>query len=265
MQWLWRPTSVRGVVGVWTVPRKLQTVKGDSPLLPERPAGVPKEGSCPLFFSVCYFDRVAVLLERGVCRLRDVILASALDSAKPERGDCGSAPFPQAVAQEVVEFRNCVDLFDGAFHRVAHTAELDQIVADYHIAGQRVAVPRLTDTANVDHGFVVVQSIAVADFGGIEKSAVLCKHTPARGCAPKTDAGNEAEHAGQFPGIVDVFRKDVLVQRVAGNRARTESSPAGSGAAVRRGIPSGEAVRGVIPPLLQPVAASKRWLVPRRC
>src|SRR5439155_10820562 len=81
-----------------------------------------------------------------------------------ERGPTRSAPVAQAVAEEIVQIADRVDLLDRGVDVVLNAAVADRLGVEQHVAGAPVAVARLADRADVAQRLATVQFVRVFDF-----------------------------------------------------------------------------------------------------
>src|SRR5260370_5356764 len=112
----------------------------------------------------------------GLCRARGPSQGRAARPwlAPRARLDFWSAPVAEAVAQEIVEVRNVVDLADGRVDVVLDPLEAHHVVVEHDVAGPPIAVARLTDRADVDQRFARVELVDVVDLlGRVELVKVL--------------------------------------------------------------------------------------------
>ena len=88
-------------------------------------------------------------------------------------------------------------------------------VLQNHIAGPRIAVPRLADAAHVDHHLLLVQLVLIAAILGRDEAVV--GREDARQVRVPLEAVflDAAEQGVHLPLVVDVFGEDVFVRRLA--------------------------------------------------
>lgn len=127
-----------------------------------------------------------------------------------------SATFPEAIGEEVVEFGDGVDLGYCLFEVVGNAVELDYVAANGDVGGTGVVVTGLTDGPDVDHGFSGTEFVPEADFFRGEEFKGVCEDTRNVGVSLKTSLLDQCKDFLHLYLIVDVVRKYVLIQRIAG-------------------------------------------------
>ena len=128
----------------------------------------------------------------------------------------GSAAFPEAIGEEVVEFGDGVDFGYGLFEVVGNAMEFDHVAVDGDVGGTGVVVPRLTNGTDVDHGFSGTEFVPEADFFRSKEFEGVRKDTRNVGMPLEARLLNQRKDFFHLYLIVDVVRKYVFIQRVAG-------------------------------------------------
>src|SRR6266516_4353979 len=99
---------------------------------------------------------------------------SQAEPGNEARGNFELAPVAEAVAQEIVEIGDVVDLANGGVDVVFDALETHDVSVEHDVAGAPVAVARLADRADVDQRLARVELVDVVDLlGGVELVEVL--------------------------------------------------------------------------------------------
>src|SRR5262245_18853053 len=123
------------------------------------------------------------------------------------------SPLPaiaKAIAEEIVEFGNVVNLADRRFDIVLDPAVINGFAVEEDVARSPIGVAWLADGADVAQRLAGVELVLVVDlFGRMELIRVFAdvfeEHARHVRMALETDAVDEAEDAVHLAVVVDVF------------------------------------------------------------
>ncbi len=101
--------------------------------------------------------------------------------------------------------------------------ERDSTVVENGVAGAGVAISRLANRAHIDHDLLRPQHKLVIQFVWTIELEILREHTRNMGMALEGAAVDEGEDLLHLATVVDVFREDVLVERVAGGSVHEDA------------------------------------------
>ncbi len=125
------------------------------------------------------------------------------------------SPFLDTISQEIVQVGSVVDFLSGDVLVVFHSVEGNLVVLLNDITRAWISVARLSGRANIDHKFLVLDGEDVLGLVGGDKLEALQKNARDMGVPLKTTLGDESKELFHFLLVVNVFWKDVLVDRVA--------------------------------------------------
>ena len=125
-------------------------------------------------------------------------------------------PFKESVTKEVIEFGDRKDFLPRILEIVFDASKFDVIAFLDDVTASRVAVARLADASDIDHQFLFTQGKTVTDFSRRVKSKIFGKNPGHVSVSLKTEALYESKDPLDLSLVVDVFRKNVFVQRASG-------------------------------------------------
>jgi hypothetical protein len=129
--------------------------------------------------------------------------------------DTTSASFAESITEVVIQFGDGIDLGDGRLHGVGNASEGDGAIFPDHVTRIANSIPGLADTSHVDHDLFATDLDTSTEVLGREKPAGFGEDARDMRMSLKTDAWDQAEQAAEFSRIVDVFGKDIFIERVA--------------------------------------------------
>ena len=113
---------------------------------------------------------------------------------------------------------------------VFDAAKLNSRIIDNHIATARIAVAWLTDTANVDHDFLLAQFKFVANFCRRIEAAILSENSRHMRVPLKAILLDKAKQPFHFSLIIDVLGEHVLIERATRRAVNEQKIPVPMGA-----------------------------------
>src|SRR4029079_9992380 len=133
-------------------------------------------------------------------------------------GDRSTAPLPSLfdpVPQEVIQVRNVVDFFRGRSRVVIHTTkrQLSRFLDD--IARSWVTITRLPYGPDVAHKLLLLELVTITGFIWRHEVAAFGEHAWHVCVTLKASELHHTEELLNLLLVVDVFRKDVFVYRIA--------------------------------------------------
>src|SRR5947209_706973 len=132
------------------------------------------------------------------------------------RRNDGLPAFAEAVAEEILQVVDGVNLLDRRLDVVLDAAVADRLVVEQDVAGPPVAVARLADRADVAQRLAAVEAVDVLNLVGAVELEALGKDARHVRVPLEAVAVHQGEDALHLPLVVDVLGEDVLVERVAG-------------------------------------------------
>ena len=127
----------------------------------------------------------------------------------------GLASFSEPFSQEIIEFGNSEDFVHRGIDVVFHASKLELVLIHDHVATSPIAVARLANTADVDHGFLIGQRVAIVQFFGTQKLHVQRKDTRSVRVTLEAVVLDHGEEFLHFSPVVDILRENVLVDWVS--------------------------------------------------
>src|SRR4029079_7180905 len=118
-------------------------------------------------------------------------------------------------AQEIVEVRNVVDLFRGDRRIVFHAAKRQLSGFLYYIARTGIAIAGLADRSYIAHKLLLLELVRVTGFIRRHEVATLGEDARHVRMALKATEIYHAEKLLNLFLIVDIFRKNIFVDRIA--------------------------------------------------
>src|SRR5262245_13280257 len=132
------------------------------------------------------------------------------------RPNLESTSFPQPIAEEVVEIGDVVNLADGDLEIVIDPAIADALAVVKHVTGPRVEVARLPDRADVAKGLSAVEVVIQADIIRRQELQALGEDAGDVRVPLKAIFVNQRENLLHLALVINVFRENIFVERVAG-------------------------------------------------
>ena len=91
--------------------------------------------------------------------------------------------------------------------------EFNLLLFQRHVTTPRITIARLTNTADIDHHFVATQTITVVNIWWAKEFIAIGEYSGNMGMPLKAILLNELKYSGHLLRVVDIFRKNIFVQR----------------------------------------------------
>ena len=117
--------------------------------------------------------------------------------------------------------------FDIILDPAKDRSRSSRIGVEQHIRGARVAIARLTDRANIDHGLLTLgDEIGRApEHAGRSKRIVFEEHPGDMRVADEADMADERENLGHLLDVLGVLRHHIFAGRLAGAAVGEQEGP----------------------------------------
>ena len=131
-------------------------------------------------------------------------------------------PFPEPIAEEVVEIGNGVNLVPRFFPRILDPFVRNRLFGEDDVTGSLIAVARLANAANVAERFAAIEFVRAAHFVGRDELECFGKNAGNVRVALETISLDQSEDSFHLALVVNIFGEDVFVQRIASGTVNEE-------------------------------------------